>query len=101
MSETVVFKHEERLKVGDIVQHFKRETLGQPMQLYLYKILAFANHTESGETLVIYQALYENDAMGVHFGVYARPYHMFMGEVDHKEYPNIKQKYRFEKYIGA
>lgn len=53
MSETVAFKCEERLKVGDIVQHFKRETLNQPMQLYLYKILAFAKHTESGEMLVI------------------------------------------------
>ena len=61
MSETVMFKSEERLKVGDIVQHFKRETLNNPMQLYLYKILAFAEHTESKETLVIYQALYEND----------------------------------------
>ena len=89
---------EERLKVGDIVKHFKRETLGQPMNLNLYKIIAIAEHTESTEHLVIYQALYENDAMGVHFGIYARPYNMFMSEVDHKKYPNINQKYRFEKY---
>lgn len=90
----------ERLKVGDIVQHFKRETLGQPMNLYLYKIIAIATHTESKERLVIYQALYENDAMGVHFRIYARPYNMFMSEVDRKKYPNIKQKYRFEKYMN-
>lgn len=90
---------EDRLKIGDIVQHFKRETLGQPMNLYLYVIKDIAVHTESGERLVIYQALYENDAMGVRLGTYARPYNMFMGEVDHKKYPNIKQKYRFEKYI--
>ena len=89
---------EDRLKVNDIVQHFKRETLGNPGQIYLYKILAIAQHTESKERLVIYQALYENDAMDVHFGVYARPYNMFMSEVDRKKYPNIKQKYRFEKY---
>ena len=89
---------EDRLKVGDIVQHFKREKFEQPGQLYLYKILAIAQHTESKECLVIYQALYENDAMDVHFGVYARPYNMFMSEVDRKKYPNIKQKYRFEKY---
>lgn len=89
---------EDRLKVGDIVQHFKREKFEQPGQLYLYKILAIAQHTESKERLVIYQALYENDAMDVHFGVYARPYNMFMSEVDRKKYPNIKQKYRFEKY---
>ena len=89
----------ERLNIGDIVQHFKRETLGQPMNLYLYKIIAFAEHTESKERLVIYQALYENDNMGVHFGVYARPYNMFMSKVDKNKYPNIKQEYRFEKYI--
>ena len=75
---------EDRLKIGDIVQHFKRETLGQPGNLYLYKILNIAEHTESHERLVIYQALYENNAMGVHFGVYARPYNMFMGKVDRK-----------------
>lgn len=90
--------NEEKLKVGDIVQHFKRETLGKPTNLYLYKILAIATHTESNEKLVVYQALYENDSMGVHFDIYARPYNMFMGEVDKKKYPNIKQKYRFEKY---
>lgn len=90
--------NEERLKAGDIVKHFKRETIRQPEDLYLYKILEVATHTESKEKLVIYQALYENDEMGVHFGVYARPYDMFMSEVDKEKYPNIKQKYRFEKY---
>lgn len=90
--------NEERLKIGDVVKHFKREMLGQPMNLYLYKIISVAIHTESKEKLVIYQALYENDKMGVHFDIYARPYNMFMGEVDKKKYPNIKQKYRFEKY---
>lgn len=88
----------ERLNIGDIVKHFKRETLNEPGPLYLYKILGFAQHTETKEKLVIYQALYENESMGVHFGVYARPYNMFMSEVDHMKYPEIKQKYRFEKY---
>lgn len=90
---------EDRLKIGDIVQHFKRETLGQLGNLYLYKILNIAEHTERHERLVIYQALYENNAMDVHFGVYARPYNMFMGKVDRKKYPSIKQEYRFEKYM--
>lgn len=91
---------EERLKVGDVVKHFKRETLGIPANLYLYRILAIATHTESKERLVIYEALYESEAMGVHYGVYARPYSMFMGKVDKKKYPSIKQEYRFEKYEG-
>ena len=92
----------DRFKVGDIVQHFKRETVDFSTDidrnLYLYKILAIAEHTETKETMVIYQALYDNDNMGVHFGVYARPYDMFMSEVDRIKYPNINQKYRFELY---
>ena len=93
-------KKEDRLKVGDIVKHFKRELLCNPGNLYLYKIVGFAKHTETKEPLVIYQALYENDEMGVHFDLYARPYDMFMSEVDHNKYPLIKQKYRFEKYYS-
>lgn len=87
------------IKVGDIVQHFKRElVLDNDRTVYLYKILEIAEHTETKEKLVIYQALYEDPAKGIHFGVFARPYDMFMSEVDREKYPNIKQKYRFEKY---
>lgn len=76
---------------GDIVQHFKREWVSADTSEYLYKVLAFARHTETGERLVIYQALYAP------FKVCARPYAMFMSEVDRKTYPDIRQKYRFEK----
>ena len=86
---------EEALKmdicVGDIVQHFKREWVSADTSEYLYKVLAFAQHTETGERLVIYQALYAP------FKVCARPYAMFMSEVDREKYPDIRQKYRFEK----
>lgn len=76
---------------GDIVQHFKREWVSTDTSEYLYKVLAFAQHTETGERLVIYQALYAP------FKVCARPYAMFMSEVDREKYPDIRQKYRFEK----
>lgn len=91
---------EDRLKVHDIVQHFKRETLENPGNLYLYQILEIATHTETKEKLVIYRALYESEEMNVHFGVYARPYDMFMSKVDKQKYPGISQEYRFEKYTG-
>ena len=61
---------------------------------YLYKVLAVAHHTENGEKLMIYQALYAP------FKICARPYDMFMSEVDREKYPDIKQKYRFEKYAA-
>ena len=79
-----------RFKVGDIVKHFKRENVDRNTAEYLYKILAFASHTENGERLVIYQALYPP------YKTCARPYDMFISEVDRKKYPEAKQKYRFE-----
>lgn len=81
---------------GDIVQHFKRETINitnSPNE-YLYKILCTAKHTEKDEYMVVYQALYGQ------FEIYVRPYEMFMSEVDHKKYPEIKQKYRFVLWDG-
>lgn len=90
-----------KFHIGDIVKHFKRETITDPKDsnVYLYKILAFADHTETGEMLVIYQALYSKPAWGINFDVFARPYDMFMSEVDHVKYPEITQKYRFEKFV--
>lgn len=80
----------------DIVQHFKRETINianSPNE-YLYKILCIAKHTEKDEYMIVYQALYGQ------FEIYVRPYEMFMSEVDHKKYPEIKQKYRFVLWDG-
>ena len=82
---------EERFKIGDIVKHFKRENVNQDTAEYLYEILAFAQHTENGEKLVVYRALYAP------YKICARPYDMFMSEVDKDKYPDAKQKYRFEK----
>ncbi|MGI6020313.1 MAG: DUF1653 domain-containing protein [Lachnospiraceae bacterium] len=79
-----------RFKTGDIVRHFKRENVNPEGAVYLYRIIAFAAHTENGEKLVIYQALYPP------YKTCARPFDMFCSEVDRKKYPNAKQKYRFE-----
>lgn len=76
---------------GDIVCHFKRELHSEGTR-YLYRIVGTAEHTETKEKLMIYQALYDGCK------TYARPYEMFMSEVDHDKYPEIKQKYRFELF---
>ena len=81
-----------RIKVGDIVKHFKREWVDASTSEYLYKVLAFASHTETGERLVIYQGMYAP------FKICARPYDMFMSKVDKEKYPDINQEFRFEKY---
>lgn len=85
---------EHDIHVGDIVRHFKREWVSADTSEYLYKVLAVAHHTENGEKLMIYQALYAP------FKICARPYDMFMSEVDREKYPDIKQKYRFEKVMA-
>ena len=82
---------ERDIHVGDIVRHFKREWVSEDTSEYLYKVLAFVSHTETGERLVIYQVMYAP------FKICARPYDMFMSEVDREKYPYVKQKYRFEK----
>ncbi len=85
-----------RLYAGDIVQHFKRETLSKKdreKNIYLYKIIGIAEHTETKEMVVVYQSLYGD------FGMYVRPYDMFIGKVDKEKYPDIKQVYRFEKVM--
>lgn len=85
----------EHLLYGDLVQHFKREKLSEEKKedTYLYRILCVATDTETGKKCVIYQAMYGN------FGVYSRPMDMFLSEVDHNKYPDIKQEYRFEKVV--
>ena len=69
------------LQLKKVYRHFKGN---------LYLAEDIATHSETGEKFVVYRALYGSKDL------YIRPYDMFISEVDHEKYPNVKQKYRFE-----
>ena len=87
---------ENRFRPGDIVQHFKRELLSEEERagdMYLYEIIGVALHSETREQMMVYRPLYGDG------GMYVRPLEMFLSETDHEKYPQVKQKYRFEKAV--
>ena len=73
-------------KSGEVFRHFKGNR---------YKILAVGHHSETKERMVVYY-----DISGQNSSIddpCIRPLEMFMSEVDNKKYPDVKQKYRFER----
>lgn len=88
-----------RISVGDTVVHFKRELMTEeekknaPTQ-YFYHVEGFAIHSETREKMVVYRAMYDD------FGLYVRPFSMFMSEVDKEKYPKVKSKYRFTAIVS-
>ena len=68
-----------KINVGEKYRHFKGD---------IVKIIALCKDSETLDEMVVYTHNNQN---------WVRSRSMFLSEVDHIKYPNIKQKYRFEK----
>lgn len=84
-----------RLKNGDFVKHFKRETLNVEPDSpeHVYQIIELNAKSADNPNCIytIYRALYGDKT------VWVRKRDEFLSEVDHEKYPDIKQLYRLEK----
>jgi hypothetical protein len=76
------------VKEGQLYKHFKG---------HIYKILTIAYDSDKYDEnnplesrMVVYQNIESKQ-------IWVRQYDEFVSEVDHKKYPNVKQKYRFQK----
>ena len=67
-------------ETGGFYRHFKGG---------LYQVRCTATHSESGEEMVVYQAMYPP------YQTWVRPLDLFMGPVDPDKYPGVQQEWRF------
>ena len=79
------------VKVNKVYRHFKGSRA---------LVLTLCKHSETMEDMVVYACMGNGSNSNHTDAIYVRPKDMFLSEVDHDKYPDVKQKYRFEEEKG-
>ena len=58
-------------------------------------VITVAEHSETGEPLVVYRCTSNTKESNHGNGIYARPLNMFLSDVDREKYPEATQEKRF------
>lgn len=94
VNEEEKIKMDNRMQVQGIIENLKGQMVGHKYRHFkggIYEVIDLAVHSESEEPMIIYRNA-ENPNL-----VWCRPLDMFLSEVDHTKYPEVKQMLRFEK----
>lgn len=86
------------LKEGAVISYFERQYCTETQKQHnkhLYRVMGKADHTETGEAMIVYQALYPP------YKAYVRPESMFLQKVDTEKYQDCTQKYLFALFAGS
>lgn len=87
---------DKRMKAQEDIQSLKQNMIGQKYRHFkgnYYVVLDIAIHSETAEAMIIYRSDEEPK------NVWCRPLDMFLSKVDKKKYPEVEQKFRFERVI--
>lgn len=112
------FQNMRELKINRVYRHFKGQEyivlgVSTPLSRPVGEAILTSEHTEAGTSINIFRPYEEfvhwkntcNDRLVIYmalygtYKIYARPYDMFISEVDKEKYPDATQKYRLEEVI--
>ena len=85
---------DKRMNVQSGIQHIKDVMVGYRYKHFkggIYVVTDIAVHSEAEEPMVIYRNFNDPSL------AWCRPLSMFLSEVDHEKYPDVKQLMRFER----
>lgn len=86
--------NENTMQIQEYANHIKEEMIGRRYRHFkggIYVVIDIAVHSETEDVLVVYKSF---DVLNY---TWCRPLSMFLSEVDHKKYPDVKQTTRFER----